>query len=99
MKDPSPKTRMTIDLGGIYVLQRLRALRPEVVAELATSMQDQGQLAPIIVRPREGGGYWLVVGLHRLEAAKKLEWMGIQAVVLEHVEADQAELAEIDENL
>jgi ParB-like chromosome segregation protein Spo0J len=99
MNDPSPKTQMTIDLGGIFLLQRLRALRPEVVAELATSMQDRGQLAPIIVRPREGGGYWLVAGLHRLEAAKLLEWKGIQAVVLEDIAADQAELAEIDENL
>jgi hypothetical protein len=99
MTDPSPKIQMTVDIGGIGVLQRLRALRPEVVADLATSLQDRGQLAPIIVRPRGRGGYWLVAGLHRLEAAKKLEWVAIQAVVLEHVEADQAELAEIDENL
>jgi ParB-like chromosome segregation protein Spo0J len=91
--------QMTLDLGGICVLQRLRALREEVIAELATSMQDRGQLAPIVVRPRDRGGYWLVAGLHRLEAAKTLEWTGIQAVVLEDVEADQAELAEIDENL
>jgi ParB family chromosome partitioning protein len=94
-----PKMQKTVDIGSICVLQRLRGLRPEVVADLATSLQDRGQLAPIIVRPRERGGYWLVAGLHRLEAAKKLEWMRIQAVVLEHIEADEAELAEIDENL
>ena len=56
-----------------------------------------GQLQPIIVRPRGDTGFWLVAGRHRLEAAKRLKWPMIRALVLEN--ADEAELAEIDENL
>jgi ParB family chromosome partitioning protein len=62
-------------------------------------MSDQGQLQPIVVRPHNGGGYCLVAGLHRFEAAKKLKWKEINRTVLDNMEANQAELIEIDENL
>ena len=69
-----PETK-TIPLSGIAVaIHRLRALRPDKVDALAQSMTDQGLLQPIVVRPHKGGGYLLVAGLHRLEAAKKLKW-------------------------
>jgi len=41
----------------------------------------------------------VVTGWHRVEAAKKCEWVEIDCTVLDHIEADQAELIEIDENL
>jgi N6-adenosine-specific RNA methylase IME4 len=89
-----------IGLGGIGVKpERLRALRPAVVAELADSMARIGQLQPIIIRARGGSGYWLVVGRHRFEAARKLKWASIRANVVDDMKADEAELAEIDENL
>jgi ParB/RepB/Spo0J family partition protein len=89
-----------IDLGGISVRpERLRVLRPEIVCDLAQSMQTNGLLQPIIVRPRTGTGYWLVAGRHRFEAAKKLKWDNINALVFAGMNADQAELAEIEENL
>jgi N6-adenosine-specific RNA methylase IME4 len=90
---------MEIGLGGIREVERLRALRPEVVEQLEESMRARGLLQPIVVRPINGGGYFLVAGLHRLEAARKLKWEGIEARVLEGVDLDQAQLAEIDENL
>ena len=69
----------TIATNGIAVAtHRLRALHEENVSALAQSMADQGQLQPIVVRPRKDGGYWLVAGLHRFEAAKKLKWKEIR---------------------
>jgi hypothetical protein len=92
-------TNIGLSLDSIHVpAERKRKLRPETVRELGESMGAQGQLQSIIVRPREEGGYWLVVGLHRVEAGKKLRWKSIRATVLD-LSDDQAELVEIDENL
>jgi hypothetical protein len=94
-----PETK-TIALSGLAVaIHRLRALQPDKVDALAQSMTDQGLLQPIVVRPHKGGGYWLVAGLHRFEAAKKLQWKAISCTIFDDMEADEAELAEIDENL
>src|SRR5271154_2524601 len=88
-----------IAISGIAVADRLRGIRPDTVDALAQSMAEQGQLQPIVVGPRKDGGYWLVAVLHRLEAARKLKWREINCTVFDHMEADEAELAEIDENL
>ena len=82
---------------------RLRALQPEKVRVIAESMSSAiGLLHPIVVRrcgPNGSGSYELVVGLHRLEAAKTLGRETIAATVRDGIDNDQAELAEIDENL
>jgi hypothetical protein len=94
-----PETRM-IAIGGIAVAKhRLRALRQDTANALTQSMANQGQLQPIVVRPRKDGAYWLVAGLHRFEAAKKLKWKEINCIIFDGMAADEAELAEIDENL
>jgi ParB family transcriptional regulator, chromosome partitioning protein len=94
-----PETK-AIALSDISVaIHRLRALRPDKVDALAQSMTDQCLLQPIVVRSHEGGGYLLVAGLHRFEAAKKLNWKEIWCSVFADMDTDQAELAEIDENL
>ena len=48
-----------------------KAIKPETVAEIAESMLDIGQQAPISVR-LDGDRLVLVEGLHRLEACKAL---------------------------
>jgi ParB family chromosome partitioning protein len=58
--------------------RRLRVLRPGVVAQLADSMKAQGQLQPIVLRPSEATGYYLVAGMHRLAAAKTLQWESVR---------------------
>ncbi|MDP7650727.1 MAG: ParB N-terminal domain-containing protein [Rhodospirillales bacterium] len=59
-----------IDL--IYVpTKRRKTLDPKVVEEIAESMLEKGQLAPILIR-EDGARYVLVEGLHRLEACKAL---------------------------
>jgi ParB-like chromosome segregation protein Spo0J len=48
---------------------------------------------------QKGIGYYLIAGHCRLEAARKLKWESIPAVILTGLSADRALLAEIDENL
>lgn len=59
-------------IDKIYVpVKRRKALKPEVVQEIAESILEIGQQVPILVRPDEGR-FVLVEGLHRLEACKAL---------------------------
>ena len=89
-----------IGISGINVQPgRLRALRPDVVAQLAESIRARGLINAITVRPRGEHGYWLIAGLHRFEAVRQLKHEAIRSVVLEGLEAADAELLEIDENL
>jgi uncharacterized ParB-like nuclease family protein len=56
----------------IYVpVKRKKALKPELVQEIAESLLEIGQQTPILVRPDEGR-FVLVDGLHRFEACKAL---------------------------
>jgi sulfiredoxin len=64
--------RETLAIADIYVPVKRRAtLDQKRVEEIATSMLDKGQQAPILVRA-DGARVVLVEGLHRLEAAKAL---------------------------
>lgn len=97
---PSPTKTINVGLAGITVkAERLRALRPDRIAELAESMKANGLLQPIVLRTGRGNGYYLVAGNHRFEAAKALNWPSIRANIFEGMNASAAELAEIDENL
>jgi hypothetical protein len=66
---PKPES---FPIDKIYVpVKRRKALKPEVVQEIAQSILEIGQQAPILVRPDEDR-FVLVEGLHRLEACKAL---------------------------
>jgi hypothetical protein len=80
-----------IDLAGIEILPGdYKKLRPERVDELARWMRikrKKGYLMPPtgfkpIKLRRSPIGYFLVDGLHRLEAARKLGWEAILARIL-----------------
>jgi uncharacterized ParB-like nuclease family protein len=59
-------------IDKIYVpAKRRKALKSEVVQEIAESILEIGQQAPVLVRPDEDR-FVLVEGLHRLEACKAL---------------------------
>jgi ParB-like chromosome segregation protein Spo0J len=95
-----PLTIREIGLAGIAILpDRMRSLRPEVVDSLAESIKAVGQLQPIVLRPQEGVGFYLVAGKHRYFAVKKLGWLSIRATIVEGMDADAALLSEIAENL
>jgi hypothetical protein len=91
--------RIAVDSIGVPP-ERMRKLRHEVVDKLAESIEKEGLLQPIIVRPLpDYRGYVLIAGHHRLEAVRKLKCDTIRAEILEGLSADQARVAEIDENL
>jgi ParB-like chromosome segregation protein Spo0J len=87
-----------VPLTDITVLTRLRPLEPALVDTLAASMKLTGLTYAIVLRPAPAG-YYLVVGWHRLEAARKLGWQAIRAVVFWSLTSDQAALLEIESNL
>jgi len=66
---PKPES---FPIEKIYVpVKRKKALKPELVQEIAESILEIGQQAPILIRPDEGR-LVLVEGLHRFEACKAL---------------------------
>ncbi|MCK1286311.1 ParB N-terminal domain-containing protein [Bradyrhizobium sp. 44] len=66
---PTPES---FPIETIFVpTKQKKAIKPEIVGEIAESMLDIGQQAPISVR-RDGDRLVLVDGLHRLEACKAL---------------------------
>ncbi|CAI9120469.1 ParB/RepB/Spo0J family partition protein [Brytella acorum] len=87
-----------LPISAIDQSGRLRAVDPDYVALLASSIEDHGLRQPIEVRKTGRNKYALVSGCHRLNAAILLQHESILANV---VEADdlQAQLLEIDENL
>ncbi|MET3990147.1 ParB N-terminal domain-containing protein [Bradyrhizobium barranii] len=65
-------TSESFPIEKIFVPTKMKkAIKPEIVGEIAESMLDIGQQAPIFVRP-DGDRLVLVEGLHRLEACKAL---------------------------
>jgi ParB-like chromosome segregation protein Spo0J len=108
MSDPTPsEPRPTpadayqiseVALTDIRVFKRLRRLEPALVEALAASMGAEGLRHPIVVR-RTAEGYHLIVGRHRLEAARQLKWQTIRASIFFDITADQAALAEVEGNL
>ena len=61
--------------------QPRRRFEPEATSGLADSIRHQGVLQPVIVRPREAGGYELVAGERRWRAAREAGVPTIPAVV------------------
>lgn len=76
---------------------RLRPLDEDWARLLSVSMAEIGLKQPILVA-KSGDKYRLVVGLHRLAAAKLLNWKEIPAEIGDGNKLQQR-LAEIDENL
>jgi ParB family chromosome partitioning protein len=93
-----PSESIEIDPADVVILLGHRQLVPEMVDQLAASLDAIGLLQPIIVRPGEGTLWYLVAGHHRLSAAKKLGWGLIPAIVVSVSDID-AKMAEIAENL
>jgi ParB-like chromosome segregation protein Spo0J len=87
-----------VPLTDIAVLTRLRPLEPALVDTLAASMKVAGLTHAIMLRPAPAG-YYLVGGWHRLEAARKLGWPAIRAVIFWNLTSGQAALLEIESNL
>jgi ParB family chromosome partitioning protein len=61
--------------------QPRRRFEPEATAGLAASIRAQGVLQPVVVRPREEGGYELIAGERRWRAARDAGVATLPAVV------------------
>ncbi len=73
----------TLRIEDVYVpVKRRKTLDAKRVAELAESILENGQKTPILVR-RDGDGFVLVEGLHRLEACKALGEKTIVGLVVQ----------------
>jgi ParB family chromosome partitioning protein len=90
---------VSIPLDKIAIGDRLRPADPDKALWIAASISERGLDTPIEVRTaRKRGSYILIVGLHRLEAVRLLEWAEVPAIVSNLTEVE-ARLREIDENL
>ena len=75
--------------------QPRRAIDPESLEALASSLGEQGVLQPVLVRPR-AGGYELIAGERRWRAAKLAGIERIPALVRPTGDAETLELALIE---
>ncbi len=72
-----------LQIEDVYVpTKRRKTLDAKRVNEIAESMLEVGQRMPILVR-RDGDGFVLVEGLHRLEACKALGEKTIVGLVVQ----------------
>ncbi|WP_427160480.1 ParB N-terminal domain-containing protein [Aliinostoc sp. HNIBRCY26] len=85
----------TVAIAQIKIGLNRRPVKGEKVDELKESIRANGLLNPITVDQKLN----LVAGLHRLTACKLLGLEAIECNIVEYAGADQARLAEIDENL
>jgi ParB family chromosome partitioning protein len=89
------KETVVVPIAKIVVGKRHRVLDQGKIDALAESIKAIGLQHPISVCP-DSGVYRLVTGEHRLEAAKKLGWLAVEAIKITDA---TRELWEIDENL
>ena len=106
-----PRQTALLEVDIVVVDDGRRPLDQERVVAIAASIQEVGQLSPIIVRVAPDGSFHLVTGRHRLAAMKSLDRANIAAVILrpgalkkgtrppEGVFELDVQLMEIDENL
>jgi ParB family chromosome partitioning protein len=85
---------MLIPPDSVIVRRRIRK-DPGDLAPLMESLKRYGQLSPIIInRNRE-----LIAGFRRLQAAKRLGWQTIDALMVDRQEEGQKLELEIEENV
>jgi ParB family transcriptional regulator, chromosome partitioning protein len=78
---PSSIKVVRVRIADIAIPEKWRSIRKDTVDALAASMKQIRLRTPISVRNSKKG-IQLVVGRHRLEAAKKLGWNRIDAIVV-----------------
>lgn len=70
----------------------------EALKALAESIQDFGVISPLVVRPREAGGYEVIAGHRRLKASEQAGLEAVPAYVRD-LDRDAAVIALVDSNL
>jgi ParB family transcriptional regulator, chromosome partitioning protein len=92
----------SVPLGMIVILPGRRQIDEAMVAEIADSFLEVGQIDPIVLRPKDppdsAGAFILVSGNHRIRAAQQIGWEEINAIIRE-MDGDDVEMIELAENL
>ena len=87
---------LAVDLIRPNPRQPRREFDGEALVALSESIKARGILQPVVVRPLPGGTFELVAGERRLRAARLAGLDAVPAVVRETEEAEQLELALIE---
>lgn len=86
-ESPSETDIRTLPLAAIVPnpLQPRREFEPQELAELSASIEANGLLQPLVVRPEPGrtDRFQLIAGERRFRAVTSLRWEGVAAVVRE----------------
>lgn len=96
--EKSKNELMDIDMGMVVPTeaQPRQSFKEDTIKELAESIEKNGLLQPIVVRPMENGKYQIIAGERRYRAFKKLGRTMIPAIVrdYEDEEVDKLQLVE-----
>ncbi|NJR14958.1 MAG: ParB N-terminal domain-containing protein [Calothrix sp. CSU_2_0] len=87
-------TVLAVLIAQINIGSNRRPIKDDKVVELMQSIRANGLLNPITVDRK----FTLIAGLHRLTAYRLLGFEQIECKIVNFEDADQARLAEIDEN-
>jgi ParB family chromosome partitioning protein len=85
---------MLVPIESIIVRRRIRK-EPGDISGLTESLRNHGQLTPIIINRK----HELIAGFRRLQAAKRLGWKSIEAVMIDRPTEQQKLEVEIEENV
>ena len=94
----STPASIPLDLLHRGAQQPRRSFRDEGIEELAQSIRTQGLIEPIVVRPRDAGGYEIIAGERRWRAAQRAGLVAVPAVVRD-VDDRQAVALALIENI
>ena len=96
--EKSKNELMDIDMAMVVPTeaQPRQSFKEDTIKELAESIEKNGLLQPIVVRPMDGGKYQIIAGERRYRAFKKLGRTMIPAIVrdYEDEEVDKLQLVE-----
>ncbi|MGZ8782494.1 MAG: ParB/RepB/Spo0J family partition protein [Gaiellaceae bacterium] len=76
--------------------QPRRRFEPEATTGLASSIKQEGLLQPVVVRPRQAGGYELIAGERRWRAAREAGLETLPAIIREAGDRDALLLALVE---
>lgn len=93
-----PRTYFAAGIEDVYPSpeQPRRVFDDAKLGELAASIRTHGIIAPLVVRPREGGGYFLIAGERRWRAAQRAGLHEVPVVVQEVAESVAFERALVE---
>ena len=91
-----PVTRLRVDDISLNPDQPRSRIDEATLQELSASISAHGVVQPIVVRPRDEGGYWLVAGERRLRATELAGNRQIPAVIRELSSRDAVAVALVE---